>query len=453
MAGLLSFAKFKIEGLRGARTIDVNIEDNTIIMVGENGSGKTTFLRMLFYFLSGRWRSLAQFDFKSISATINGKEYKLEKTLIESALPRVDEKTFLKLPPHYRRRYTELRDFGHIDEAEEFLSELMSRHNTPTRAQLENEFKKSATELSKFHQKLSKNLDAQILYLPTYRRIERELGSIFQGLDPDDSRRAPSIARQQENGNDYVELVEFGMNDVKKAIDRTLNEIRNFQLDQITQLSRSYLGDVVSQSYKDNESAFTSSASEETIDATLNRIDDSILNNNNKHRLKEIISSINNNSKPSEHELIAYHYFSKLLKVQEKLRDKEKNINSFCDLCSIYITDKKFVYESAKFSFKIEHATGDIKLSDLSSGEKQIVSLFSHLYLSGRERFFVLIDEPELSLSVPWQRRFLVDIRDASFCSGLVAVTHSPFIYDNKLRPNTHALGEFVRGADWGNIQ
>ena len=68
--------------------------------------------------------------------------------------------------------------------------------------------------------------------------------------------------------------------------------------------------------------------------------------------------------------------------------------------------------------------TNDVRINqnDLSSGEKQIVSLFSHLYLSGKERYFVLIDEPELSLSVPWQRRFLEDIRGGHFCAGLVAV-------------------------------
>jgi hypothetical protein len=56
----------------------------------------------------------------------------------------------------------------------------------------------------------------------------------------------------------------------------------------------------------------------------------------------------------------------------------------------------------------------------------------------------VLIDEPELSLSVPWQKRFLVDIINGDFCAGLVAVTHSPFIYDNKLKPYAHSLGEFA---------
>jgi predicted ATPase len=130
------------------------------------------------------------------------------------------------------------------------------------------------------------------------------------------------------------------------------------------------------------------------------------------------------------------------------LKSREKQISAFCDLCSQYIIDKRFVYDSATFGFaivRIERLQQErIDLSDLSSGEKQIVSLFSHLYLSGQKRYLVLIDEPELSLSVPWQRRFLTDIRKGDFCAGLVAVTHSPFIYDNELKDYAHALGEFV---------
>jgi predicted ATPase len=91
-----------------------------------------------------------------------------------------------------------------------------------------------------------------------------------------------------------------------------------------------------------------------------------------------------------------------------------------------------------------DEVNNEIKLHHLSSGEKQIVSLFSHLYLSGGKKYFVLIDEPELSLSVPWQRKFLLDIKNADFCSGLVAVTHSPFIYDNELKKYAHGVGEFT---------
>jgi hypothetical protein len=80
----------------------------------------------------------------------------------------------------------------------------------------------------------------------------------------------------------------------------------------------------------------------------------------------------------------------------------------------------------------------------LSSGEKQIVSLFSHIYFSGDKNYFVIIDEPELSLSVPWQQRFLPDIIDTKRCTGLIAVTHSPFIWENTLEPYVRSLAEFI---------
>jgi predicted ATPase len=83
-------------------------------------------------------------------------------------------------------------------------------------------------------------------------------------------------------------------------------------------------------------------------------------------------------------------------------------------------------------------------MKDLSSGEKQIISLFSHIYLSGAPGYIVIIDEPELSLSVPWQKRFLPDILDTSRCNGLIAVTHSPFIYDNKLDIYAHSIDEYI---------
>ncbi len=162
-----------------------------------------------------------------------------------------------------------------------------------------------------------------------------------------------------------------------------------------------------------------------------------------------VIDSARSNDVPNEHSKIIYHYFLKLLNFQELLRKKEKPISDFCTLCSEYTVDKLLVYNSANFTFAIvpkenRNPKERIELSDLSSGEKQIVSLFSHLYLSGQKHYFVLIDEPELSLSVPWQRRFLTDIRRSGFCEGLIAATHSPFIYDNDLRQYTHSLGEFV---------
>lgn len=144
------------------------------------------------------------------------------------------------------------------------------------------------------------------------------------------------------------------------------------------------------------------------------------------------------NKKKSEldvNELYLAHYFTRLMSVSADISSQESEILSFLDVCNAYLDPgKKIVYDDTRFSVSIEDSQGtDIDLSMLSSGEKQVVSLFSHLYLDDAHNQITIIDEPELSLSVPWQKRFLTDILDSKHCSFVFAVTHSPFIYQNRL--------------------
>ncbi len=296
---------------------------------------------------------------------------------------------------------------------------------------------------------IHQSIQAQILYLPTYRRIERELNSIFEGIDTDDFRRHRSHLTQAESSDAYIELVEFGMKDVKKAIDKTLESLKDFARENLNALTLGYLGDVVNRDYLKSGMKEIANVSDDTVHSVLDRIHESILTQIHKEHLFGVINSVRTADAHTDHQKIVCHYFLKLLSFQEALQKNEQQISAFCELCSGYIVDKNFIYNGTTFAFSImpkneASVDRDIELSELSSGEKQVVSLFSHLYLSGQKNYFVLIDEPELSLSVPWQRRFLTDIRNGSFCAGLVATTHSPFIYDNELSQYAYSLGEFV---------
>lgn len=62
--------KFSIIGLHGYINIDLKIKKNTLVLVSENGAGKTTILRMLYDFISKDWKNLAKFNFKEIKITI-----------------------------------------------------------------------------------------------------------------------------------------------------------------------------------------------------------------------------------------------------------------------------------------------------------------------------------------------------------------------------------------------
>jgi hypothetical protein len=83
-------------------------------------------------------------------------------------------------------------------------------------------------------------------------------------------------------------------------------------------------------------------------------------------------------------------------------------------------------------------------LTTLSSGEKQIISLFSHLYLSGDKQYLILLDEPELSLSVQWQKHLLPDILASKRCMFLATVTHSPFVFDNELDDYAADIRDYI---------
>ncbi|WP_075633326.1 AAA family ATPase [Rhizobium rhizosphaerae] len=451
---------FRIINLNERLNVDLIIENNTLILVGENGTGKTTILRIMFYFLSGRFIELSKFRFEEIKAYFGTKEVSVK--LEDISVPFLASSDIARVPPSMRNRWRSLQAEGKYDELLVLAERIFPRSYREQMTMFESQ---TSENLADLQVDIVKTMNAQILYLPTYRRIERELTSIYSGIDPDDLRRNRS-AGQSDTDDAYIELVEFGMADVKRAIDTALQRISAFANAGLNTLTLGYLGEVVNQDYRTTQMPEIATASPETVSAVLDRVGTTILNEGQKRHLREIITKAKlNASAPTEHEQIIFHYFSKLLRFQSELQEKERSITAFCELCSTYIRDKKFVYDAQTFSFRIDWVGGqileagrgkknhgDVALSDLSSGEKQIVSLFSHLYLAGRERFFVLIDEPELSLSVPWQRRFLQDIRDGEFCSGLIAVTHSPFIYDNALRKSTHALGEFISGPDWGNI-
>jgi predicted ATP-dependent endonuclease of OLD family len=447
--------RFIVAGLHGKKTIDATLHENTLVLVGENGSGKTTFLRILFHFLSGRWFALRQFKFDHITATFGGRNVKLSFDSLTKGFEKIDQRYLAGMPPNVRRRFMDWVSAHGVAEMPPDLERWLHRSGIPwevvvNQLQLfEDNPRGPRKELQESIQFVRDTINSQILYLPTYRRIERELESIFEGIDVDDVRRGRAKLRTGESENTFIELVEFGMRDVQQAIENALSGLRDFARENLTTLTFRNLGDVVNKEYLKVGMKEISEVSDDTIRSVLDRVPESILTSLHKEHLLKVVNIARTTESPDDHSKIICNYFLNLLHFQTTLQERERPISAFCDLCSQYTTDKQFVYDSAQFGFTIvpkdeKFKDHKIELGDPSSGEKQIVSLFNHLYLSGKHRYFVLIDEPELSLSVPWQRRFLMDIRKGGFCAGLVAVTHSPFIYDNELKPFAHSLGEFV---------
>ncbi|WP_265421297.1 AAA family ATPase [Aeromonas salmonicida] len=73
-----------------------------------------------------------------------------------------------------------------------------------------------------------------------------------------------------------------------------------------------------------------------------------------------------------------------------------------------------------------------ISSSKLSSGEQNELILFFKLIFNSNKNDMILIDEPELSLHISWQNKFIQDLKEVTSINDvtIVIATHSPDIID-----------------------
>lgn len=127
--------------------------------------------------------------------------------------------------------------------------------------------------------------------------------------------------------------------------------------------------------------------------------------------------------------------------LKSNLTDDNRTIQ-FINTCNSYLVNTRLIFNKTARIINLyskEDPNEQIPVTQLSSGEKQILYIFSKIYLNYNPNLCILFDEPEMSLSLTWQRKILPDIIKSGKCSFLFAITHSPFIFDNKL--DEHAEG------------
>lgn len=111
--------------------------------------------------------------------------------------------------------------------------------------------------------------------------------------------------------------------------------------------------------------------------------------------------------------------------------DLPENIQMFVEMVNRFYENKRLIInkEKTQNAFVLMYADRHTEnsLSSLSSGERQITTIFyaiSQLSSQG----IVLIDEPEISLHLDWQRSILRNITQMFEAEQIIACTHSPAI-------------------------
>lgn len=472
----LTFTRFAVIGLHGKSDVVIPIYDNRLILVGVNGLGKTTVVNLIYFTLTAQWARLLETEFASIQLTLNERQIELSRQDIQGKINLADryEKVFtrsasrLPYPPRLIQRVVSHPDLALIYRMplrgrERAAFELSKDIDVPPSIILRmlTEMPKSLTEdlfestkdpaaISDLLDIIKQNGNQQVIYLPTYRRIEQDLKSIFPNLDEDELRkltsRSDSLMGSHARG--HVELVQFGMHDVEKKIDDELKAIRERTRTQLANLTASYLKDIISNRADAVETELLRKLDEKTVTAVLDRVEENTLSQADKREVRSALTRIQVSGGGFDvRDKYLGYFFSRLLMIYVSQTESERNIRRLIATCNRYFERKAVVYDEVNLTASVIDSDGaPLNWRVLSSGEKQVASLFTHLYLSKDQDQAVIIDEPELSLSVQWQKTLLPDISDSENCKLLIAVTHSPFIYSNKLQDYAVDLAKFITG-------
>lgn len=123
------------------------------------------------------------------------------------------------------------------------------------------------------------------------------------------------------------------------------------------------------------------------------------------------------------------HYKNKEPKLGDEIT---KKLDDFYLILNSFFSDsnKKIIFTEEK-EFIFENGYGTIDISQLSSGEKQLLNILINIFLLEEDQSIVLMDEPELTLDISWQEKLIETIFKINPNIQLFISTHSSSIFFN----------------------
>ena len=132
-----------------------------------------------------------------------------------------------------------------------------------------------------------------------------------------------------------------------------------------------------------------------------------------------------------------------LLNILEEVENENITLKAITKLIEVfnshlYRNKKLIVIEDKAYIQVNEKERHD--LDKLSSGERHLLTFLTTFLILARDYNFLLIDEPEISLNMKWQRELLPLLSELNPNSQIIVATHSPSIAHR----NTNYLVELI---------
>ena len=412
---------FKIEKLWGYRDINLTFNNDVNILIGPNGSGKTTILNLLHSILSGDLRNVVNFNFQQ--AKIGLKSFKSNS--VRTIKVDIGDKS-LKLKVGQREYSAPIDIFFDRGPIRSPLRYLYERDNVIRNMLLE-EIDGESTPI------------VPLVWLPVSRHLP-----IIEDEEERYTRKKP------------LESVDLRLEDLLEGLSR-YHSILNAQLsERYREFERQVLSVILFSKEHDQlksirNSVFHSLPTKAEKDQLLNAFEAAgFLDESMQSRIDDHFAAFDAAKK-----VFALIYAGKDIPLEledtfvipligrtkamvkyagELEEDKERifaSLQLYEKIVNSFLNDKSIkVDENGILNIKAP-SPSELNWHLLSSGEKQILILLTQALLKFDKPVVYIADEPELSLHVTWQEKLLKSLVTLGGQMQVIVATHSPDIVGN----------------------
>jgi energy-coupling factor transporter ATP-binding protein EcfA2 len=423
----LSIIEVKVDKLFGYYSYQIPIDKSKdisqlLIIYGDNGSGKTTLLKLIFWLMSSRDKSgyktkIAETKFKRFSIIFqNG---------IEIGVSR-DGNNLIGGYTYF------------------VLNKTKSLFSLTLTANADNSIVlQPGSKEDKLFQRIInfiRELNISVFYLSDDRKILNSLSSSVH--EPESFGRVILNESDIILSKDYERVaIKKMLNEKKLSLEPAIERLFDWVRTKVISGSRTgeknsqvIFTDLIRNVFNPDESIKKAKTKDELITEieivekkVTPFINLGLIESFDSNTIKDSINLSTSTAKLKNLRILLGPYIESInakLEALEKLKD---TLYLFCDSINSYFTNKEISF-TLNNGFLLKQKGGEvIDFNLLSSGEKQLLLLFINTITSAEVATIFIIDEPEISLNIKWQRNLIDTLLKFSYEKNIqyILSTHS----------------------------
>ncbi|MBX4268444.1 AAA family ATPase [Clostridium estertheticum] len=417
--------KLVIKGLFGRFNYDILLKETTLtILTGPNGYGKSTILKIIEAFSNFNIEYFNTITFKKIIIGFDDKEKSFEIVKVKNGI-KINSGIF-EMKNSFNNEKSSINYMYSINEFSKRYLKICGEIDDIVTYDKKKENKVLSGNIKEREYTRWMNIAKNNQYSKSERKSKQNL------LD--------TISEIKESIEEVYFIKEQRL--IREKIEDTNHEVVNV-IEELPDKFKLLMGKL-SESYSQ-----TANALDSTYPTRLFSMEKGINESGYKSKMQDISEKF---KKLKEYNILDIKEFSNVIFNEEYAKALKIYFDDFNDKYDVYeefilkldlytrIINERLSFKRVKISkdmgliiYDIDNEKKYLKLSELSSGEKQEIVLFFELIFDTPNEILLLIDEPEISLHISWQKMFINDLLKITEHKkfNIVVATHSPQIINN----------------------